>query len=216
MRNQKCRASADANIRSGRQVSLETEAVDHASGCDASEDPLAALLAATAGGDEDAFARLYRQSSGRLLSIALRMLRRRDAAEEVLQEAYLQVWNNAAQFTVDKGSGMGWLIGILLFRALDRLRRDSRSTRLASELVHDGESLAPAMPPDPAERTETLEELTACLGKLERRQQDCILLAYCEGYSHDELAGRFDCPLGTIKSWIRRGVIALKECLDRA
>ena len=179
------------------------------------QDELARLIASAAEGDRDAFARLYTLTSPTMFAVARRMLKRGDLAEDVLQEAFLQVWRNAGRYSPAKGAPMAWLIGIVRFRALDRLRRDPRENSLdendRAEQIPDTAPISAA--------TELgfsgLDRLKRCLDELDIRQRDCILMAYYEGYTHSELASRFDTPLGTVKSWIHRGLASVRDCMGQ-
>lgn len=178
-------------------------------------DDLEDLLEAAAGGDRRAFAALYQATSAKLFGVILRILVRHDWAEDVLQETYLAVWRHAGRFQARKGRPMTWLITIARNRALDRRRRERATVSFddhpARETVADNA-------PSPLENTIQSAEarsLSACLEELEAVHRDCITLAYRDGLSHSELAARLDRPLGTVKSWIRRGQMQLKECLER-
>lgn len=174
----------------------------------------AQLLSRTAGGDRDAFAELYRLSSARLFGVAMRIVKRTDIAEEVTQEAYIQVWKNAAAYLPDKGSPMAWLIGIVRFRALDRLRRDGADHVSGDMATTDAVSDPGPSPFEAAAGNAELRALLTCMERLEARQRDCLLQAYYEGCTHQELADRLEAPLGTVKSWIRRGLMSVRECLE--
>ena len=176
--------------------------------------PLTLLLAASAARDQRAFADLYGASSAKLYGIILRILRDREQANEVLQEVYLRIWQHAADYRTDKGSPMTWMIAVARNRALDRRR--VRHPELPFDDIAELEDLSDnrANPLDGVVGAEA-RALGHCLGELETRQRQCILLACTEGYTHAELAQRFDCPLGTVKSSIRRGLLRLKQCLQR-
>ena len=173
------------------------------------------LLAATAARDERAFGALYRATSARVFAVVLRIVTRRDCAEEVLQESYITVWSRAGDYRPEKGAPMAWLTTIGRNRALDRLRR--RRPEVPLDGVEGTESWADPEPSplDWSIASAEAQRLKACLDGLEARQRDAITLAMIEGYTHSELASRFDCPLGTVKSWIRRGLQRLKVCLER-
>jgi RNA polymerase sigma-70 factor, ECF subfamily len=177
--------------------------------------PLTALLAATAARDQQAFADLYAASSAKLFGIVLRILRDREQAAEVLQEAYLRIWQHAGDYRADRGSPMTWMIAVARNRALDR-RRDRRPELPLEEIaeLEDPGGDRPH-PLDGVLFGSQARALGHCLGELESRQRQCVLLAYAEGYTHGELAARLGCPLGTVKSLIRRGLLRLKECLER-
>lgn len=176
--------------------------------------PLEDLLLAVAGGERDAFAALYRASAPQLFALALRILKRRDAAEEVLQEAFVNVWRHAVDYRPERGTAMGWMATIVRNRALDRLRRARPETPL--EAAPERHSWAdPA--PDPlasATMSESARRLDTCLEQLEEGPRHAIRLAYYEGLTHEALSARLGAPLGTVKSWVRRGLIRLKTCLE--
>ncbi len=171
------------------------------------------LLGATAAGDQRAFAELYAASSAKLFGVILRILRDREQAREVLQEVYLRIWQRAADYRPDKGAPMTWMIAVARNRALDqrRARRPELPLDGIAELEDPGANLA-SLPDDGGVPARTLRH---CLGELDSRQRQSVLLAYAEGYTHAELAHRLDCPLGTAKSLVRRGLLRLKDCLER-
>lgn len=178
-------------------------------------DPFADLVLATAGGDKEAFARLYSESSGRLMAIALRMVGRRDLAEDILQEAYVAIWRKAKQFDHTRGRAFTWLAAIVRYRAIDRLRADNRETRDAV-FLDDSDSELPefADADQPLDVPEAMA-VRDCLGRLQKDQRKAIALAYYHGFTHEELAERLETPLGTVKSWVRRGLLQLRNCLEQ-
>ena len=173
------------------------------------------LLEGVAGGDREAFARLYNLTSPTLFAVARRLLKRADLAEDVLQEAYIQVWRNAARYRPDKGVPIAWLIGIVRFRALDRLRRDPRESPLEYDERSEDWTHQTYGTEDLDLGFSSLDQLKRCLDELDIRHRDCILMAYYEGYTHRELASRFDVPLGTVKSWIHRGLTSVRNCMGQ-
>lgn len=182
---------------------------------DASGDDLGPTLVAVARGDGDAFARLYRQTSARLFGICVRMLPQRSDAEDVLQDIYVTIWNRASTYDTTQPNPIGWLIAIARSKAIDRLRthkRDRRNTPLddTTPLVDETPSVA-----DLAETSDDRRRLDSCLATLEDRQRAAIRQAFMDGSTHNELAERWAVPLGTMKSWIRRGLAQLKACLER-
>lgn len=175
----------------------------------------AALLSKVAGGDEQAFASLYRLTSARLLGIGMRVLGDRSEAEDVLQDVYVSVWAKAAQFDAARSSPLTWLGTIMRNRAIDRLRASPAAMQRApielAEMVSD-----PA--PSPAARADAgtqRSRLDDCLARLEARGQALIRTAFFEGATYGELAVRTGSPLGSVKSWIRRGLLQLRECLEQ-
>ena len=177
-------------------------------------DPLEELLIAAGRGDRESFARLYNLSASRLLPIALRILRQREPAEEVLQEAYLTIWNKASQYSRDRGKPLAWMGTIVRHRAIDQLRRQNREPRSAVSLDDVYESgLAEQLSEAPFDQVDV--GLRGCLEQLQAKQQKAIVLAFYYGHTHEELASSLDTPLGMVKSWVRRGLLQLKECLDQ-
>ncbi len=172
------------------------------------------LLSNTASGDAAAFERLYEKTACRLFGLSLRMLRRHDLAEEVLQEAYVRIWHHASEYHAQRGAVMTWMMSILRYRALDRLRVRKRTERL-------DEKRAEQIPDDAAEpfvlavEGQSAFALKNCMQKLTDVQRQCILLAFFNGMTHLELANRIQKPIGTVKSWIRRGLASLRRCLER-
>lgn len=165
------------------------------------------LLAATARGDRQAFSRLYRLTSPKLYAVALRILKTEGAAQDCLQETCLSVWRQAASYRRGKGAPMTWLVTIVRNRALDMLRRQRH------ELRAENVELDMLIAPDTAVSFDRMA-IDKCLHTLKQDQRDCIVLAYYEGLTHPELAARLDRPVGTIKTWIRRGLERLRQCLQ--
>ncbi len=172
---------------------------------------LAALLAAIAGGDREALRLVYERQSARLFGIAQAILRDREAAADALQDAFLRVAARAGQFDATRGEASAWLAGIVRHAALDLARRRGR------ELPTDDPGLGDQ--PVPAEALETVaanaegRRLRDCLAALDEKNRRAILLAFVHGLSHAQVAARLDLPLGTVKAWIRRGLLQLRECL---
>lgn len=165
------------------------------------------LLTATARGDRAAFADLYRSAGPQLFAICRRLLKRHDLAEDVLQEAFLRIWQKALLFDPEKGDAMPWLATLVRRCALDRLRQHGDQTL---PLVPNGSGSDEAVA---ATSTGSIRDLERCLDELHHGQKRAIVLAYVHGLTHDELAQQLAAPLGTVKSWIRRGLMELKECL---
>jgi RNA polymerase sigma-70 factor (ECF subfamily) len=173
------------------------------------------LLQAVAGGDGQAFERLYQATSAKLFGICLRLLRERSDAEDVLQEVYALVWRKAAQYDATVASPISWLAMIAHNKAVDRLRTDGNARsalpiEFAAE-VSDGNADTHAA----AELAGEQRQLEHCLGQLEERRRALIRTAFFEGATYEELAQRSGAPLGTVKSWIRRGLLQLRSCLER-
>ena len=173
------------------------------------------LLASVAKGDEVAFERLYEATRAKLFGVALRILRRQDLAEEVVQEAYVKIWNNAGQFDPAVGSPITWMASIARNRAIDIVRkRSERSIEDEPGAVEVASDI-----PEPLARREMAEELKRvldCVGQLDQQRQKLVLLAYCNGWSREQLAEKFNTPLNTVKTWLRRSMIEIRECLGLA
>lgn len=182
---------------------------------------LGALLSRVALADAQAFAELYRLTSAHLFSVALRIVRERGAAEELLQEAYVNVWHHAGSYAAERAQPMTWLVAIVRNRCLDHVRKRGIDTvSMTREPEDDAPELdLPDGGPGPAEMLVAGAEAHAireCLERLEGGSRQAIALAFFQGLSHSELAEHLAQPLGTVKSWIRRGLERLKGCLERA
>jgi RNA polymerase sigma-70 factor (ECF subfamily) len=177
---------------------------------------LSALLAAIGRGDERAFAELYRASAGHLYALLLRILQRRDWAEEALQDCFLKIWQKAETYEPSRGAPLTWLLTVARYRALDLLRMKRPEMELPDDDTAP-ELEASAAGDDPeqgAEAAQNSERLSECMQRLSAEQRRSVLLAYFRGYSHPELARALKAPLGTVKSWVRRGLARLRECLE--
>ena len=179
------------------------------------EDSLEVLILAVAEGDREAFHSLYLRSSAQLYGIILRIVRPGDRAEDVLQEVYLRIWNHAPDYRPGKGSPMAWMGTIARNRALDWARRRPDPLPLENETQSDALYYLVLAGIDWASKNEDYRALKDCLIKLPKEQRNCILLAFVQGYTHEEISASLATPLGTIKSWIRRGLSQLKGCLDQ-
>lgn len=177
---------------------------------------VAALIYQTALGNQRAFNELYRQTSPQLFGAALAMLKRRDLAEDVLQEAYVKVWHSAGSFQPERGSASTWLGTIVRRCAIDRLRRrrqdgESLPDEAWAEIEDDGPGPLQNVMADADAR-----RLGKCLDHLDERQRESVSLAFFHGLTHSELAERLATPLGTVKAWVRRGLDKLRTCLGEA
>ena len=165
------------------------------------------------------FARLYELTSPRLFSLILRINKLRSEAEEVLQETYIAVWNRCAQFNANKGKAMHWLLAIAHNLAISSLRQRSARPRFHSGL--DGEDDDPyaglcsteAQPADLLIQNQTSRAVRDSLGQLSALHRQCFTLAFYEGLSHQQIAQRLGRPTGTVKSWLRRALMALRPAL---
>jgi len=166
-----------------------------------------------AAGDRGALGALFEREGGRLVAIAQRIVRRRDLAEEVVQDGFVAVWQRAAQFDAVRGSARAWLTTIVRNRALNLLRDGSRLDYRDQEdlaALEDRDAVASAAFDQLAER----DALRRCLSQLDLTKRRAILLCYVTGLNHGEIAATLGAPLGTVKAWIRRGVVSLQECLS--
>jgi RNA polymerase sigma-70 factor (ECF subfamily) len=170
------------------------------------------LLAAVAKGDQAAFERLYQATRAKLYGVVLRILRRADLADEVIQETYLKVWNSAGQFDPAVASPITWMVAIARNRAIDLVRKKSE---ISIEEEPEVLEVAADNPHPLAKRemTEELKRLLACMGGLDEERRRLVLLAYYSGWSRDELAAKFEKPVNTIKTWLRRALADIRECL---
>ncbi len=184
----------------------------------ASDKPtLDSLLRAAANGDREAFRALYEATSAQLFAVALRILKRRALAEEVLQDAYLRIWQRAGSYRRAYGAPMTWMVAIVRNGAIDVLRRrQDHAERRGQDGGDEMAALADAGP-DPFALTvqsQALAALLACLERVSEKERRCVLMAYYDGYTHSEIAGRMAEPVGTIKSRIHRALARIRDCLD--
>jgi len=175
---------------------------------------LAAALVRVAAGDRAALRLIYQDTSAKLFGVCLRILNDRGEAEDVLQDVYVTVWRKAATFDPSRASPITWMVAIARNRSIDRLRASAISRRMepieAADAVSD-----PA--PAASERVELAQQhrkLAGCMEELERKHAAAIRAAFLDGATYEELAARMSVPLGTMKSWIRRGLLKLRACLE--
>ncbi len=167
------------------------------------------------GGDAGAMRTVYDLTSAKLYGVCLRVLQDPATAEDVLQDVYVKVWHHAARFDAERASPITWLCSIARNTAIDRLRSAGRTP------AGDGE-VADTLPDDAPtadvvlERQEEEARMLACIGLLDRNHARCIRAAFFDGHSYVQLADRHAVPIGTMKSWIRRSLLRLRECLDDA
>lgn len=178
------------------------------------DDELAAWLAACARGEREGLRRIFDAEASRLMTIAHRIVRRRDLAEEVVQDAFLQIWRKAGQYSPARGSARGWIVTIVRNRSLNLLR-DARREELADVEVLDAmrDTEHRSLAADVYADLDAASRLRDCLAQLDEAKRSSIIMAYLSGYTHGEIAGRLSVPLGTAKAWIRRGLSALRECM---
>lgn len=164
--------------------------------------------------DRDAFKALYDSTSPRLYATLYSILRVEAVAEEALQETYVRVWKKASEYQSDLGQPMTWMTSIARYHALDILRK----RRIREDREIDWQSVpsvnAILEQPDPAQMAEHQDILAKCFERLSESQSLCIVRAYLEGLTHEEISKSVKSPVGTVKSWIRRGLVSLKECIN--
>jgi RNA polymerase sigma-70 factor, ECF subfamily len=175
--------------------------------------PPEALLSQIALGNREAFAALYRTTADKLFGICLRVLAERSEAEDALQDVFTTVWRKAAHFDSSRASAGTWLAMIARSKAIDRLRAlPARKSQTSLELTQDLED--PGLsPPQEAQAATDRARLERCLDLLDARRRGLIRAAFFDGSTYEELAARTQSPLGSVKSWIRRGLLQLRECL---
>lgn len=176
-------------------------------------DDLAQLISRVGIGDRSAFAVLYGQASPKLFGICLRMMKDRMEAEDALQEVFIRIWHRAASFSMESRAASAWLAAIARHHCIDRLRARHPGTddlEQAWDLADDR--------PDPehmAMASSDGKRIDTCLQQLDSDRAQAIRLAYVEGASYQQLADRYGVPLNTMRTWLRRGLLRLRECLDR-
>jgi RNA polymerase sigma-70 factor, ECF subfamily len=187
--------------------------LDRPTGAPEAARALAQLIAATGRGDRTAFAELYAATSAKLFGTALAVLRRRDLAEDVVQEAYVRIWRNAASYDPICGSPITWMATIVRHLAIDALRsHDARPMGEESELL-----AIPADLPDPLEEMAALQRqrrALALLNELDPMKRRLVVAAYLHGESREQLAERFGAPVNTIKTWLRRAILEMRAAFD--
>ena len=188
---------------------------------------LAQLLARAGLGDRAAFATLYERTSAHLFAVVLRINRDRAQAEDILQEVYVNVWRSAQSFDAAQSQPLTWLTSVARNRAIDSLRRaqsqpqiqaapgsggdDAEDVDVYDQLADDS-----AGPLELLSRASDARALTQCMEGLSAQQRQSVALAFFDGLSHAEVAEQLRQPLGTVKSWVRRALMALKGCLEAA
>lgn len=175
-------------------------------------DEIARLIESVARGDETAFDRLYGAAAPQLFGVALRIVRDRAQAEDVLQDAFTRIWMRAATYDPLAGEPLAWLSAIVRHRAIDHVRRTPSARRVDEQ--YDGWFENLADPRDEEGALMAAGALRHCLGALDETTRACVVEAYCAGLSGKELAARYDRPVGTIKGWLRKGLATLRACLE--
>jgi len=187
-----------------------TQTVNH------QDELLVNLLGRCALRDQQAFKKLFEQASPYLNAVALRMLQSRELANEVLQEAFLQIWNNAASYRPHQARPFTWMASIVRYRALDRLDSEQRQRQHQVQLAEetDTELLSQFQPDEALQHYQLQFQLHQCLSFLGDKIKSAIELAYIYGYSREEIGARLEANTNTVKSWLHRGAERLKLCLS--
>jgi RNA polymerase sigma-70 factor, ECF subfamily len=168
------------------------------------------LLLSVAGGDRQAFRRLYEATKDKLYGVCLSMLRDRERANDVSQEVFIKIWEKAALYDPAKGDAVSWMVTLARRCVLDEVRRKGAPAVALDEIDPDSAvlTIAPLFA-----AAESGRDLRRCLDRLQPEQARSIILAFVYGLTHEELARKMGKPLGTVKSWVRRGLADLKDCL---
>jgi RNA polymerase sigma factor (sigma-70 family) len=187
---------------------------------------LQALIGRIALGDRAAFERLYTLVRAPLFAVVLRIQNDRAQAEEILQDVFVKIWRGARTYDMNRSNPMAWLVSVARYRAIDSLRERAGepATTSLNSLTAQGEDLdlldavpsAQAGPAEVHERRQDRAQLQHCMKALSAEQRQCLSLAYVQGYSHAEVASHLSFPLGSVKSWVRRGLLALQQCMGAA
>ena len=168
------------------------------------------LLAKVALGDRTAFRSFYGHAGSRLFAICMRMMRNREEAEDAMQETFVRIWERSHLYDPAKGAGMAWAATIARHCCLDRLRKPGRDhAPFDEQMIEEIDSHVSAL-----DRGGEGHDLKRCLGALREDYRIAVILAYMNGLTHEELSEQLGKPLGTIKSWVRRGLDQLKECMS--
>lgn len=176
-------------------------------------DDISGLITRVALRDRPAFDRLYQLTSAKLFGVCLRILRERSEAEDALQEVYVRIWGRAERYAASDASAISWLIAIARNHCIDRIRaRKAPSVHLddALEVADTGMN-----PEASAVNKGEGARIDRCMGELDKERAQAVRAAYVEGHSYEELAQRFSVPLNTMRTWLRRSLLKLKECLEK-
>jgi RNA polymerase sigma-70 factor (ECF subfamily) len=177
------------------------------------DEQLQNLLDRCASSDAAALQHLYKLVSPVLFASLTRILRRRALAEEALQDVFVSIWQRAGQFRTTRGRPMAWMMSIARYRAIDLLRRERHAPTLMPDLPEQAEIGADPDAGTPAWLSGAAL-LERCVALLSSQQRHCLELAFVGGSSHEDIARVTGSPLGTVKSWIRRGLQSLRQCLE--
>jgi RNA polymerase sigma-70 factor (ECF subfamily) len=172
-----------------------------------------AAVLACARGERFALRALYDREGRWLLGVAQRIVRDRERAEDVLHDAFVQIWQHASTFQPELGSARGWIYTVVRHRALKEARDGGRVVAMDPLLLADLADTQQAGTAEAEQRALDGDSLEHCLQRLEATRRACLMHAFVDGYTHEQIAQRLNTPLGTVKSWIRRSLASLKECL---
>ena len=176
-------------------------------------DDISGLIARVALRARPAFDRLYQLTSAKLFAVCLRILRERAEAEDALQEVYVRVWNRADRFAQSEASPISWMVAVARNHSIDRIRaRKAPSVALDDALeIADGGMNPEASAVNRGEGA----RIDRCMSELDQDRAAAVRAAYVEGHSYEDLARRFKVPLNTMRTWLRRSLMKLKECLEK-
>ena len=172
-----------------------------------------AAVLACARGERYALRALYEREARWLLGVALRIVRDRELAEDVLHDAFMQLWQHADTFEPALGSARGWLYTLVRHRALKALREPARMQAMDPQDLTELSDTQQAAADRSHERGLDAAGLERCLEQLDAERRACVVHAYVDGFTQEQIAARLQAPLGTVKSWIRRSLASLKECM---
>lgn len=176
---------------------------------------LAELLSRTALRDQIAYEALYRATAAKLFGLALRILRKRELAEDCLQDAFVSIWDRAGDYRLDRAQPFTWMAAIVRNRALDMLRAAPAYREVAGDDQLDDWAVERSNPLEDAAASDEARALLRCLETLPAKHRQAIALSYFRGLAHAELAKNLAEPLGTVKTWIRKGLMQLRRCLEQ-
>jgi RNA polymerase sigma-70 factor, ECF subfamily len=183
----------------------------------ADPDPIGPLILRIAQGDRAAFAAIYSATSPKLMGVLLRMLGSRAEAEDALQEVYTRIWTRAGRYDPGLGRGMSWLIALTRNLAIDRLRARPHPSAITGDDGTEADALPDARPGAEARMIMQGEarRVVDCMGQLEPDRSAAVRGAYLQGLSYQDLADRHGVPLNTMRTWLRRSLLRLRECLEQ-
>lgn len=174
---------------------------------------ISTLIGRVAKQDRAAFAELYKATAPKLLGVVLRILKERSWADDVIQEAYLKVWQRASLFDAGKASPITWLVSIARNKAIDELRKHPAGRTSTDDAMDERVARQPTAQ-DQMEDQQEVRKLNQCIDQLAKERQDMVRLAYLSGWSREELASQYQQPVNTMKTWLRRALQDIKGCLE--